>query len=51
MFSDYVLLIICALLFATIAAFLAGLLPYPFGIIILSILFVARILNLKQKQG
>jgi hypothetical protein len=24
---------------------------YPFGIIVLSILFVARILNLKQKQG
>ena len=51
MFSDFVLLIIGALLFATIAAFLTGLLPYPFGIIVLSILFVARILNLKQKQG
>lgn len=24
---------------------------YPFGIIVLSILFVARMLNLKQKQG
>jgi len=51
MFSDFVLLIIGALLFATIAAFLTGLLPYPLGIIVLSILFVARILNLKQKQG
>ena len=36
MFSDFVLLIIGALLFATIAAFLTGLLPYPFGIIVLS---------------
>jgi len=51
MFSDFVLLMIGALLFATIAAFLAGLLPYPFGIIVLSILFVARIISLKQKQG
>ena len=51
MSSDFVLLIIGALLFVIIAAFLTGLLPYPFGIIVLSILFVGRILNLKQKQG
>ena len=51
MFSDFVLLILGALLFATIAAFLSGLLPYPFGIIVLAIFFVARILILKQKQG
>jgi hypothetical protein len=44
-------MIIGALLFATIVAFLTGLLSYSFGIIVLSILFLAQILNLKQKQG
>ena len=51
MFSVFVLMIIGALLFATIVAFLTGLLSYSFGIIVLSILFLAQILNLKQKQG
>jgi hypothetical protein len=48
MFSDFVLWIVGAFLLATIAAFLIGHFPYPFGIIVLSILFVARILHRKK---
>jgi hypothetical protein len=45
-----VLLIIAALLLATVVGYLIGLLPYPFGIIVLSILLVARVLSLKMSK-
>jgi hypothetical protein len=48
--SDSVLLIIVALLLATVVGYLTDLLPYPFGIIVLSILLVARVLSLKMSQ-
>ena len=40
--TDPLLLLIGALLAATIVAFVAGLFPYPFGWIVLSALLVAR---------
>lgn len=46
-FSDFALWLIAALWLATVVGFLTGLLPYPFGIIVLSILFVVRVLSLK----
>jgi hypothetical protein len=48
--SDSVLLIIVALLLATVVGYLTDLLPYPFGIIVLSILLVARVLSLKMSK-
>ncbi len=50
MLSDFPLLIIGALLLTTVAGYLSGYLPYPFGIIVLSILFIARVLNLKLNK-
>jgi dihydroxy-acid dehydratase len=41
--TDPLLLLIGALLAATIVAFVAGLFPYPFGWIIVSALLVARV--------
>lgn len=49
MFSDPLVLLIGASLVATVSGFLAGLVPYPFGILMLTILLVARILYLRQK--
>jgi hypothetical protein len=50
LFADFVLLAIAALLLATVIGYLAGLLPYPFGAIVLSMLFVMRVLSLKLKK-
>lgn len=44
-FKDPVLLGLVALLVLTVAAFLAGVLPYPFGILILLVFIVARLLS------
>jgi dihydroxy-acid dehydratase len=41
--SDPPLLLLGALLAATIVAFVAGIFPYPFGWIVLSALLVARL--------
>ena len=49
-FSDLALLLIGGLLLMTVAGYLTGLLSYPFGIIVLSILFVARVLSLKLNK-
>ena len=43
-FKDPVLLGLVGLLVLTVTAFLAGVLPYPFGILVLLIFIVARIL-------
>ena len=44
-FKDPVLLGLVALLVLTITLFLAGVLPYPFGILVLLLLIVARLLS------
>jgi hypothetical protein len=44
-FKDPVLLGLVGLLLLTVAAFLAGVLPYPFGILILLVFIVARLLS------
>ena len=44
-FKDPVLLGLVALLALTIGLFLAGMLPYPFGILVLLLLIVARLLS------
>lgn len=43
-FKDPVLLGLVGLLVLTVTAFLAGVLPYPFGILVLLIFIVARLL-------
>jgi len=43
--KDPVLLGLVALLVLTITLFLAGVLPYPFGILVLLLLVVARLLS------
>jgi hypothetical protein len=43
--SDPLLLILLALLAISVVAFLAGALPYPFGLLVLTILIMARILS------
>ena len=44
-FKDWLLLGLVGLLVLTVVAFLAGVLPYPFGILILLLLIVARLLS------
>ena len=46
---DIPLLIIGALLIATLTAFFAGTLPYPIGWIILGAAFIGRLLYLKSR--
>ena len=43
--KDPVLLVLLALLALTVTAFLLGVLPYPYGILILLVFIVARILS------
>jgi len=47
---DLPLLIIGILLAATLAAFFAGLFPYPFGIFILGFILLGRILQLRSMK-
>jgi len=47
---DLPLLIIGFLLAATLAAFFAGLFPYPFGIFILGFILLGRILQLRSMK-
>ena len=44
-FKDPVLLGLVGLLVLTVGSFLAGVLPYPFGILILLVLIVGRLLS------
>ncbi len=48
---DRPLLIILLLLAGTLGAFAAGLFPYPFGVLVLSVLFCARLLVLAARRG
>ena len=43
--KDPLLLVLLALLALTVSAFFLGVLPYPFGILILLVFIVARILS------
>ena len=43
--KDPILLILLGILALSLLAFLTGVLPYPFGMLILSIYIVARILH------
>ena len=47
---DSVLIIIGALLVLTIGAFAAGVIVYPYGILVLLILFIARLGHIKSKR-
>jgi dihydroxy-acid dehydratase len=47
---DIPLLIIGTLLAGTVTAFLLGIFPYPFGIIVLSAFFIVRLMTLKQNK-
>jgi len=47
---DIPLLIIGLLLILTLAAFLTGLFPYPFGFIILCFALFGRLLQLKSRK-
>ena len=44
---DRILLVLVGLLSASLAAFFLGLIPYPFGLLVLLVLIVARILSLQ----
>ena len=46
-FKDPVLLVLLGLLFASLLAFILGIIPYPFGLLILTIFIAARIFHLK----
>ncbi len=48
---DPVLLVIGALLLTVLIAFFTGIIPYPFGWIVLSILFVLRLRYLSRRNG
>jgi dihydroxy-acid dehydratase len=44
---DLILIVLLGLLFATLLAFILGIIPYPFGLIVLTALIAARILYLR----
>lgn len=47
---DIPLLVIGLLLAATLSAFLGGLIPYPYGVLVLLALLIARLLHLKGRN-
>jgi hypothetical protein len=47
---DFVLLGIALALAATLAAFLSGLFPYPFGLFILGAALLGRVLQLRSRK-
>ena len=48
---DLVTLILVALLIATLVAFVTGLAPYPFGLLVLLAFLVARLAHLARDRG
>ncbi|MGH8660112.1 MAG: hypothetical protein ACREV4_17045 [Gammaproteobacteria bacterium] len=46
---DPILLVTGILLLATAVTFLTGLIPYPFGWIVLSVVFILRLAHLRRK--
>ena len=47
---DSVLVLLIALLAATLLAFLLGWFPYPFGWLVITLFLIARILHLRQSR-
>lgn len=47
---DRVLLVLLALLAATLLAFFAGIFPYPIGLLVLTIFITARLLHLRSQD-
>jgi hypothetical protein len=50
MLKDPVLLVLLGLLGLTVSAFFFGVLPYPFGILILLVFIVARVLSRRSGE-
>ena len=48
--NDPVLLTLTGLLAASLTAFFLGLIPYPFGLLVLGILILARVLYLRKRE-
>jgi hypothetical protein len=46
---DPILLVSAVLLITTVVAFLTGLIPYPFGWIVLSVVVILRLVQLRRK--
>ncbi len=49
-YSDTIFLLLVVLIAATLAGYMSGFLPYPFGIIVLGLFCVARLLYLHGKS-
>jgi dihydroxy-acid dehydratase len=47
---DPLLLILGLLLIATLSAFFAGTIPYPFGVLVLSLLIIGRLFYLQDNK-
>ncbi len=47
---DRILVLIAILLTLSVSAFLGGVIPYPFGIIVISAFLIARIIHLSGKR-
>lgn len=47
---DPVLIALCGLLAASLTAFFLGLIPYPFGLLVLGFLILGRALYLKERD-
>ena len=50
-YTDPVLIIIGILLLASLLTFFSGLIPYPYGILVLTIFFIARLLSLQTSHS
>jgi hypothetical protein len=50
-YLDPLLLIIALLMLATLAAFFSRLTPYPYGILVLTIFFIARLLSIRNRRA
>jgi hypothetical protein len=46
---DAVLMVLSGLLLASLAAFLLDIIPYPFGLIVLTIFIIGRVFYLKDR--
>jgi len=47
-YKDPFLLLLAVLLLISLAAFLGGLMPYPYGVLVLTIFLLARVMHLHQ---
>lgn len=47
-YKDPFLLLLAVLLLISLAAFIGGLMPYPYGVLVLTIFLLARVMHLHQ---